>query len=48
MLSDRIGNRFWFVMYPIPITIVGYILFMNVTTFGLRYVLKVVSLLNLD
>lgn len=24
-LSDRAGKRFWFFMYPIPITIIGYI-----------------------
>lgn len=35
--SDRMGNRFWFYMYPIPITIVGFIVFMTTTTFGPRY-----------
>ncbi|RVX67346.1 hypothetical protein B0A52_09127 [Exophiala mesophila] len=36
-LSDRVGNRFWFFMYPIPITIVGFIIFMTTDSFGPRY-----------
>ena len=35
--SDRIGNRFWFFVYPIPITIVGFIIFMTTDSFGPRY-----------
>ncbi|ODM22581.1 hypothetical protein SI65_00170 [Aspergillus cristatus] len=36
-LSDRFNNRFWFFIYPIPITIVGYVLYMETTSFGSRY-----------
>lgn len=36
-LSDRFNNRFWFFIYPIPITIVGYILYMATESFGSRY-----------
>lgn len=36
-LSDRFNNRFWFFVYPIPITIVGYILYMATENFGARY-----------
>ncbi|KAL1953652.1 hypothetical protein VTO42DRAFT_2401 [Malbranchea cinnamomea] len=36
-MSDRLGNRFWFFMYPIPITIAGYIIFMCTDVFGARY-----------
>ncbi|KAK6386302.1 hypothetical protein LTS17_001877 [Exophiala oligosperma] len=36
-LSDRVGNRFWFFMYPIPITIVGCVIFMTTDSFGPRY-----------
>ncbi|KAJ9643639.1 hypothetical protein H2201_006255 [Coniosporium apollinis] len=36
-LSDRVGNRFWFFVYPIPITIVGFIVFMTTDGFGPRY-----------
>ncbi|OAP60105.1 hypothetical protein AYL99_05107 [Fonsecaea erecta] len=35
--SDRLGNRFWFFMYPIPITIVGWVIFMTTESFGPRY-----------
>jgi MFS family permease len=35
-LSDRLGNRFWFWMYPIPITIVGFLIFMFTDSFGPR------------
>ena len=35
--SDRFNNRFWFFVYPIPITIVGYVLYMETTSFGSRY-----------
>lgn len=37
MVSDRMGKRFWFFVYPIPITIVGYVIFMTCTGFGPRY-----------
>ncbi|KAL2443623.1 putative transporter [Exophiala dermatitidis] len=37
VVSDRFGNRFWFFMYPIPITIVGCVVFMTTDSFGPRY-----------
>jgi MFS family permease len=37
LLSDRLGNRFWFWMYPIPVTIVGFLIFMFTNSFGPRY-----------
>ena len=37
IMSDRVGNRFWFFVYPIPITIIGFIIFMTTTSFGARY-----------
>lgn len=37
LLSDRLENRFWFFMYPIPITIVGFVIFMATDNFGARY-----------
>lgn len=36
-LSDRVGNRFWFFMYPVPVTIVGFVIFMTTNSFGPRY-----------
>ncbi|GAB7351920.1 hypothetical protein MBLNU459_g2460t1 [Dothideomycetes sp. NU459] len=36
-LSDRMRNRFWFFIYPIPLTIAGFIIFMTTDTFGPRY-----------
>ncbi|KAL5041961.1 hypothetical protein BDW71DRAFT_156299 [Aspergillus fruticulosus] len=36
-LSDRYQSRFWFFVYPIPITIVGFIIFMSTDGFGPRY-----------
>ncbi|GAD98013.1 MFS transporter, putative [Paecilomyces variotii No. 5] len=36
-LSDRYGHRFWFFIYPIPITIVGFVVFMATSGFGPRY-----------
>lgn len=36
-LSDHFSRRFWFFFYPIPITIVGYIIFMTTSDFGPRY-----------
>ena len=35
--SDRVGNRFWFFIYPIPITIIGFVVFMTTDDFGPRY-----------
>ncbi|KAL9108757.1 MAG: hypothetical protein Q9227_006553 [Pyrenula ochraceoflavens] len=35
--SDKFHNRFWFFVYPIPITIVGWIVFMTTDSFGPRY-----------
>jgi hypothetical protein len=35
--SDHVGNRFWFFVYPVPITIVGFVIFMTTDTFGPRY-----------
>jgi len=32
LLSDRLQSRFWFFIYPIPIAIIGFILFMNTDT----------------
>ena len=37
LMSDRVGNRFWFFIYPIPVTIVGWIIFMTTDSFGPRY-----------
>jgi Major Facilitator Superfamily len=37
LASDRVGNRFWFFVYPIPITIVGFVVFMTTKSFGPRY-----------
>ncbi|KAL3473056.1 major facilitator superfamily domain-containing protein [Aspergillus californicus] len=36
-VSDRAGHRFWFIMYPAPIAILGFALFMSLDTFGVRY-----------
>lgn len=36
-LSDHLANRFWFFVYPIPITMVGFIIFMTTESFGPRY-----------
>ena len=35
--SDKLGNRFWFFMYPIPVVIVGCVIFMTTDSFGPRY-----------
>ncbi|KAF2174166.1 hypothetical protein M409DRAFT_62288 [Zasmidium cellare ATCC 36951] len=37
LTSDKVGNRFWFYMYPVPIVIVGALLFMFTDGFGPRY-----------
>ena len=36
-ISDKLGVRFWFFLYPIPITIVGFVVFMATDSFGSRY-----------
>lgn len=36
-MSDKLKNRFWFWMYPIPVTIVGFLVFMFTDGFGPRY-----------
>ncbi len=36
-ISDKIGNRFWFIAYPVPVTIIGFIVFMTTSSFGPRY-----------
>ena len=36
-MSDRFAMRYWFWMYPIPITIVGCLVFMFTDSFGSRY-----------
>ncbi|KAF3767306.1 MFS general substrate transporter [Cryphonectria parasitica EP155] len=36
-VSDHLKKRFWFFVYPIPVTIVGFILFMTTSSFGARY-----------
>ena len=35
--SDKTGKRFWFFIYPVPISITGFIIFMTTTGFGARY-----------
>jgi MFS family permease len=37
VVSDRVNNRFWFVLYPVPIVIVGAFVFMFTSSFGARY-----------
>lgn len=37
LLSDRMGKRFWFFIYPLPITIAGFVIFMASTNFGAKY-----------
>ncbi|KAJ5280470.1 hypothetical protein N7478_005842 [Penicillium angulare] len=36
-VSDKMEVRFWFLFYPIPITIVGFVVFMTTDGFGPRY-----------
>ncbi|KAI1609838.1 retrograde regulation protein 2 [Exophiala viscosa] len=36
-MSDKVQNRFWFFVYPVPITIVGCVIFMTTNSFGPRY-----------
>ncbi|KAF1959948.1 permease of the major facilitator superfamily [Byssothecium circinans] len=35
--SDYLGNRFWFLVYPAFVSIVGFIVFMTTDSFGPRY-----------
>ena len=37
IMSDKVGNHFWFYVYPIPITIIGFIVFMTTHHFGSQY-----------
>ncbi|KAF2007069.1 MFS general substrate transporter [Amniculicola lignicola CBS 123094] len=36
-INDKIGNRFWFLTYPVFIAIAGFVTFMSTDSFGLRY-----------
>ncbi|KAL4802382.1 major facilitator superfamily domain-containing protein [Aspergillus unguis] len=37
-ISDRTGRRFWYMIYPSPLVIAGFVIYMSpVTTFGVRY-----------
>ncbi|KAK6434682.1 hypothetical protein LTR95_009129 [Oleoguttula sp. CCFEE 5521] len=36
-MSDKLGNRFWFYIYPVPIVLVGSFIFMFANNFGARY-----------
>jgi hypothetical protein len=35
--SDYLGNRFWFLTYPVFVSIVGFVVFMSTDAFGPRY-----------
>ncbi|KAK5085352.1 hypothetical protein LTR05_004636 [Lithohypha guttulata] len=35
--SDRVGNRFWFFIYPIPVVCIGMAVFMGTDNFGAKY-----------
>jgi hypothetical protein len=37
LASDKYKKRFWFFVYPIPITIAGWAIFMATKSFGARY-----------
>lgn len=37
IVSDKVGNRFWFFLYPVPLVIAGALIFMFVDNFGGRY-----------
>lgn len=37
LASDKVNNRFWFFMYPVPLVIVGALVFMYTEGFGPRY-----------
>lgn len=36
-VSDHMGKRFWFLVYPIPLTIIGFLIFMFADNIGARY-----------
>jgi hypothetical protein len=36
-MSDRLGNRFWFLAYPVGVSIIGFVVFMTTDSFGPRY-----------
>ncbi|KAL2810715.1 major facilitator superfamily domain-containing protein [Aspergillus granulosus] len=36
-LSDRTEHRFWYMMYPVPLVLAGFAIFMFVDTLGVRY-----------
>jgi len=35
--SDYLGNRFWFLSYPVFVSIIGFVVFMTTDSFGPRY-----------
>jgi hypothetical protein len=35
--SDHIGNRFWFLTYPVFVSCIGFVVFMTTDSFGPRY-----------
>ncbi|KEF59377.1 uncharacterized protein A1O9_04221 [Exophiala aquamarina CBS 119918] len=37
LISDRVQNRFWFFVYPVPVSIAGFLIFMTTESFGPRY-----------
>lgn len=37
LISDRLQTRFWFFIYPIPVSIAGFVIFMTTESFGPRY-----------
>lgn len=37
LLSDRLRHRFWFFIYPIPIAVTGFVIFMTTHSFAPRY-----------
>ena len=36
-MSDSLRNRFWFLMYPVAVSIIGFIIFMSCSSFGPLY-----------
>ena len=36
-LSDKMQSRYWFFVYPIPLSIIGFVIFMTTDKFGPRY-----------
>ncbi|KAM5363401.1 hypothetical protein ACJZ2D_012042 [Fusarium nematophilum] len=36
-MSDRCNNRFWFFVYPVPIVVLGFVIFMATDSFGAKY-----------